>query len=131
MQKFHRRVEVYFDTYLDYQEAKTRNDQLECFVHMVTKLRKDDFEWMDDASFDDLLRHLRGEKVITSYTDLLRHLRWILYSHLTQEEYDKLLAEISAVQHGQIALLKRHLKISPHDAIQKCREINISYHSCR
>jgi len=125
--KYHYRLEVYLDTYLDYQEAKTREEQLECFVEMTKKLRKDDFEWMDDDAFYDLLRHLRGEKVIKSYNDLLRHLRWVLYSHLEESKYLSLFNSIYYSTSGEtrVELLRSSLELSKlectHEIIEKCK----------
>lgn len=113
--KFHKRLEVYFDAYLDYQESKTKEEKLNCFANMAIKLRGDDFGWMDDDTFNDLLRHLRGEKVIQSIHDLLCHLRWVLYSHLDEDKYKSLINGIRET--NNLNLLRENLSSPDNDKI--------------
>ena len=75
--KLHRRVEVYLDTYLEYLSGFTiakpsdalftglpnghyhGSPSIECFVHLVERLRPVDYDWMDDATFADFSEKVR------------------------------------------------------------------------
>lgn len=88
--KYHKRVEIYLDTFLNYNEAITKEEQLECFITMVRDLRPYDNEYMSDEMFNDLERHLRGQPVIKCPKDLLKYIRYNCFEHLTNDEYDHL-----------------------------------------
>lgn len=116
LKKYHKRIEIYLDTYLNYQEANTREEQLECFIDMVERLKEYDNPWLSLEMFDDLKNHLRGNSPIKRFTDLMKYVRWNAFSHLSDNEYNKILLEMTdSFIVDQIKILKDNMKVNDNE----------------
>lgn len=57
--KMHKKMEVYFDTYVDFQNAQSDQDKEQCFANLVTRLRPEDYDYMDDKTFNEFVETVR------------------------------------------------------------------------
>ena len=71
LEKLHKRIRTYFETYLMFNETSEPN--YEAFNYLIDNLRDEDWGYMDDFDFNNLKKHVLGQIVIGDLLTLARY----------------------------------------------------------